>query len=437
MSTLNNTEKFGYSLGDLASNIVFQVIMAYMIFFYTDVFGISAAAAGTLMLTVRLFDGLIDPVVGTLADRTKTRWGRYRPWLLWSALPYAGLAVLVFVTPPFAQSGKLIYAYITYALLMVAYTAINIPYSALGGVMTLDPQERASLQSWRMCAAMTGGVIVTATLLPMVDLFGGENKQAGFTWSMAVLALIALLCLLGCFALTKEKASQSTTRSDSIRDDLMAMLNNRQWWIIAIVTFLALIGIAMRGGSTAYYAQYYLGRKDLISLFLTAPMVVGFLGAVAAGVSTKFICKVFMMKVATVGLIVCSAALMLVPQSAVYAALALTCMANFFHMLLFPLLFSAVADTVDYGRKLNGKGGLGMSVAGHLLALKFGAALGGAATGWMLEAHGYVAGADQSAEALNGIVRTFAGGYTIAAVLMFIALHFYNLNKRWAEARDY
>jgi GPH family glycoside/pentoside/hexuronide:cation symporter len=205
MTAISTREKISYGLGDTASNIVFQVVINFMLIFYTDVFGISAAAVGTLFLVVRVFDAVTDPLMGGLADRTQTRWGRYRPYLLWVAVPYGVLAVLAFTTPDLSDSGKLIYAYITYALLMTAYTAINIPYSALGGVMSAEPAQRASIQSWRFALAMVGGALVTASVWPMVDYFGDGDKAKGFQMAMVVLSTVAVICFIVCFKFTKER----------------------------------------------------------------------------------------------------------------------------------------------------------------------------------------------------------------------------------------
>jgi GPH family glycoside/pentoside/hexuronide:cation symporter len=196
-------EKLGFGLGDTASNIVYQAVMNILLYFYTDVYGITAAAAGTLMIVVRLFDAITDPVMGAVADRTRSRHGRYRPWMLWIAIPYGILAVTAFITPSADMGTKLVYAYISYALLMTAYTAINIPYSALGGVMTGDSEERANLQTWRFAMAMLGGFLVTTAIVPLAQLLGGgdepENFQLGYPLAMMIMAIIGVLCFIGCF----------------------------------------------------------------------------------------------------------------------------------------------------------------------------------------------------------------------------------------------
>lgn len=437
MQRLALKEKFGYGLGDTASNIVFQVVINFMLYFYTDVFGITAAAAGTLMLAVRMFDAVTDPIMGGLADRTRTRWGSYRPYLLWISVPYGLLAVLAFTTPDLSDGGKLIYAYITYALLMTAYTAINIPYSALGGVITKNTQERASVQSWRFMLAMVGGALVAAATLPMVEFFGGGNEQKGFQMAMVVLSVIAVACFVACFALTHERENPAeAVERQSIAADFMALMRNDQWVIIAIVTFVLLISVAMKGGVTPYYVSYYLDSESSITLFMTSGMLAGVAGAMFANWMTRRYCKVMVMQWASVALILVYVALALVPRDQYMLALVLSVSSNFVHMVIIPYLFSAVADTVDYGLKRWGKGAMAMSYSGHLLALKIGIALGGALSGWILAYVGYQPNVEQTETALSGIVFLYAWASAIAGVILFVCFKFYRLNREWAESNE-
>ena len=201
-SKISVKEKIGYGLGDAASNIIFQTVMTFLAFFYTDVFGISAAAVGTLFLSVRVLDAITDPVMGNLADRTETRWGSYRPYLLWLAVPFGVISCLTFTTPDFSDSGKVIYAYFTYAALMVIYTAINIPYCALGGVLTSNPSERVSIQSYRFAFASLAGILITATTLPLVDYFGQGDKASGYQMTMLLMSILGIILFWLCFATT-------------------------------------------------------------------------------------------------------------------------------------------------------------------------------------------------------------------------------------------
>src|SRR4051794_8889083 len=239
-TSLSFREKLGYGLGDMASNIVYQAVINVLMYFYTDVYGIQAAAAGTLMIAVRFFDAILDPMMGAIADRTRTKWGRYRPWLLWSAIPYGVFAVTAFITPNVSLGSKLVYAYISYGLLMAAYTAVNIPYSALAGVMTADKEERSGLQSWRFGMAMVGGFLVTVSVWPLSRLLGGggkpQNLQLGFPFAVSLLAIIGVVALFGCFAWTRERTypeehGLGTAPKTTMLDDLKAMFRNRQWLI--------------------------------------------------------------------------------------------------------------------------------------------------------------------------------------------------------------
>jgi GPH family glycoside/pentoside/hexuronide:cation symporter len=437
MQRLAIKEKFGYGLGDTASNIVFQVVINFMLYFYTDVFGITAAAAGTLMLVVRLFDAVTDPIMGGLADRTRTRWGSYRPYLLWVSVPYGLLAVLAFTTPDLSDGGKLIYAYITYALLMTAYTAINIPYSALGGVITKNTQERASVQSWRFMLAMVGGALVAASTLPMVEFFGNGNDQKGFQMAMVVLSVIAIACFVACFALTHERENPAAAvERQSIFADFISLMRNDQWVIIAIVSFVWLISVAMKGGVTPYYVSYYLNSESSITLFMTSGMLMGVAGAMFANWMTRRYCKVMVMQRASFVLILVYTALALVPRDQYMLALVLSMGSSFVHMIIIPYLFSAVADTVDYGLKRWGKGAMAMSYSGHLLALKIGIALGGALSGWILAYVGYQPNVEQTEAALSGIVFLYAWSSAIASVIVFVCFKFYRLNREWAESNE-
>ncbi|MDO6712407.1 MFS transporter [Aliiglaciecola sp. 2_MG-2023] len=432
---LTTKEKLAYGLGDTGSNIVFQVVIIYMMFFYTDVFGISAAAAGTLMLVVRVFDAITDPLMGALADRTKSRWGRYRPYLLWMAIPYGILAVLAFTTPDTNESNKLIYAYITYALMMTAYTAINIPYSALGGILTRDTQERASVQAWRFAMAKVGGVIVAALTLPMVSYFGEGNKQLGFSLAMVVLSIIAILCFIACFSYTKERVIE-VTKKVTIKSDIFAVLRNDQWWVMATVTFSLLVTVAMRGGVMPYYVTYYLGQESLVSTFVTTSMIGGICGAMFTSWVTKKICKVKLMKFACLGVAATNFILLNVPTDMIYVAFMINFMTQFFHMIFIPILFSTIPDTVDYGREKKGNGPMAMSISGHLLSLKFGIAIGGALTGWLLSSYGYQANIIQTEAAKNGIVTIFAASPAIGALVALGLLHFYKLNRAWFSNKE-
>lgn len=425
-------EKIGYGLGDTASNIVFQVVANFMLIFYTDVFGIGAAAAGTLMLVVRVFDAFTDPIMGGVADRTRTKWGVYRPYLLFMAIPYGIMAIVAFTIPEFSEDGKLIYAYITYAVLMMLYTSINIPYSALGGVMTSNTKERASLQSYRFAMAMTGLLIVVSALPILVDWFGQGDKAKGYQYAMSVLALLAVICFLGCFALTKEKQTPPPRDpNQSISGDFFSLFKNDQWVIISIISVFILTLVALRGSVTPHYVKYVLGDETLTASFMTLGGIASVLGAVSTIYLSK---KITNKKLFQIGLsvgIAAHALLFIMPVNQISLIYLIFIVANFAHMLVTPILFSMVADTVDYGVLKIGRRITAMTFSGHLLAIKMGFAIGGASAGWLLAAYNYVPNQEQTSDAIFGITFAFAGAPVLLLFASLILIRKYKLSEEY------
>jgi GPH family glycoside/pentoside/hexuronide:cation symporter len=443
-------EKLGFGLGDTASNIVYQAVINILLYFYTDVYGIEAAAAGTLLLVVRIFDAITDPAMGAIADRTRSKHGRYRPWMLWVAVPYGGLAVAAFFTPDVDVGTKLVYAYISYALLMTAYTAVNVPYSALGGVMTGDSEERGNLQTWRFAMAMVGGFLVTSSIFPLAKLLGGgdspENYRLGFPFAMTVMAIIAVFCFLLCFKLTREHVPPDPAHARrKATDDLKAMLTNSQWLVIAVVTLIVMTRGAMQGAAKPYFVNYYLitdhmpgwlewfmgSPSSRLSAFLSLTMLAGVGGAVCANMLGRRFCKVSIMRIAMAGTILMNVLLFVIPRDAVLAALLILMSSNFFHMMFIPMLFSTVPDTVDYGLRTMGKGAMAMFCGGHLFVLKLGNAFGGFFVGHLLAWFGYQPNVEQTGKALTGIMLAFAGSSILSALLVLVCLQFYRLTRGW------
>ncbi|MER2490408.1 glycoside-pentoside-hexuronide (GPH):cation symporter [Catenovulum sediminis] len=426
---LSIKEKLGYGLGDTASNIVFQILANFMLIFYTDVFGISAAAAGTLMLVVRLFDGITDPIMGGIADRTRTRFGTYRPYLLIMCIPYGMLAVVAFTTPDIAQDSKLVYAYVSYALLMTCYTAINIPYSALGGVMTSDPRERASLQSFRFAMAMSGGVIVVWALPQLVDAFAEYGQQTGYQYAMAILALLAVVCFLTCFLLTEEREQVKVSKQSSIIKDFASLFKNDQWVLMVVITVFVLTLIGLRSAIAPHYVKYYVGDESLTSNFLTMGMIASVLGALATHfLSQKFGKKPLFQFGLIIG-VIAHAALFVLPASQIVFIFFVFFVANFVHMIVTPLMFSMIADTVDYGHLKTGKKIMAMTFSGHLLAIKLGFAIGGATAGWLLSIYNYVPNQAQTKEALSGIMLGFAAVPAVLLAAAYFVMNKYKLTE--------
>ena len=254
-------EKVGYGLGDTASNIFFFGVNAWIFFYYVEVCKIPPATVGTLLLLPRLWDAITDPLMGALADRTRTRFGTYRPYLLWIAVPFGVFGYLTFANPDLDASGKLIYAYVTYIALMTAYTAINVPYSALMGVMTPVPAERTKLATFRFVGAFSGQLIISMAFLPLVLLLGDKDKGVGFPRAMAVMAVIATIMFLATFMLTRERV-KPPARSNDLLGDFKALIGNKPWVIMVIAAILTLSSAAVRWTITPQYLKYYFGVGD-------------------------------------------------------------------------------------------------------------------------------------------------------------------------------
>ncbi len=264
---LSIKEKVGYALGDTAANFIFQTMVMFQLAFYTDTFGITAAAAGTLLVVVRVWDAIFDPIMGIVADRTKTRWGKFRPWILGTAVPFGIMGFLAFVTPDFSASGKLLYAYITYIVLMMVYSANNLPYSALSGVMTGDLGERTSLSSYRFVFAMLAQLIIQGLALPMVSYFGQGSSAQGYQYTMAIFSTLAVILFFITFSTTKERIQPDPAQKASVKQHYGDLMRNRPWIAMFILTLILFITLAMRGSVVFYYFRYYIGTDNYESLF--------------------------------------------------------------------------------------------------------------------------------------------------------------------------
>ena len=367
---LSVKEKIGYGMGDAGCNIIFGAIMLFVNYFYTDIFGLAPALVGVLLLSVRVIDAVTDPIMGAIADRTRSKYGRFRPWL-WIAFPYALFSILMFTTPEWSYNSKVIYAFVTYFLLSLTYTAINIPYCSLGGVITNDPKERVACQSYRFVLVGIATLLLSLTLLPMADWFGGENKARGYQMAMTVLALIGTCMFLFCFATVRERVRPAVQTHDELKNDLKDVWKNDQWVRILLLTLCNVCPGFIRMAATMYYVTWVMGQSThFATLFISLGVIGMMFGSVLAKVLTDRWCK---LKV-------------------------------FFW-----------TNIVKTGKRITG-----ISFSGNIFFLKLGLAIAGAMVGFLLSWYGYDAGAKaQSAEAINGIVLLFTVipgvGYLVTA----------------------
>lgn len=426
---LSVKEKVGYALGDTAANLIFQTMVMFQLAFYTDTFGISAVAAGTLLVVVRVWDAIFDPIMGIIADKTNTRWGKFRPWVLWTAIPFGIMGFLTFVTPDFSPTGKLIYAYITYILLMMIYSANNLPYSALSGVMTGDLGERTSLSSYRFVFAMIAQLIVQGLALPMVHYFGQGDSAVGYQYTMGIFSAMAVIFFFITFATTKERIQPPPEQKATVKEHYKDLVKNGPWVAMFVVTFILFITLAMRGSVVLYYFKYYVGREDLFSIFNVAgtlSTIVGILFskklAVRFGKRDVFIGGLFGTALFTLVFIV-------LPPQAVEFMIVTECLRQLVYGFTIPLLWAMMADVADYSEWKNYRRATGIIFSAIVFALKAGLGFGGAITGYILALYGYVPNVEQTATALKGIVNTMSVFPAVTFALCAVTLFFYKINK--------
>ena len=426
---LSKKEKVAYGLGDTASNIIFQTVMLFLTFFYTDIFGISPAVVGTLFLVVRVIDAVTDPIMGALTDATHTKYGSYRPYLLWLAIPFAVISVITFTTPEMDDANKIIYAFVTYTLLMLVYTAINIPYSALGGVLSSNPNERVSIQSYRFVFGMLGGLLVTSCTLPLVTWFGNGNNEMGYQLTMLVMSCLGVVLFLICFRYTKERVINPPHKL-SLKTQLHVLWQNQPFKILCMAALALLTSMVLRTTLAIYYVKYVLGKEDLITEFVTLGMIGNILGCACA----QPLSKRFDKKVAYVYLQYISAILsclaFFIPNEHVLLAFLVYFLWCFFTQMATPLLWAKMADTIDYGVWQNGRRLTGLVYASIVFFIKLGLALGGAIAGWLLAYYQYQANVELSEATKNGILTSFTLYPAIGSVLVALIMSKYSLDNQ-------
>jgi Na+/melibiose symporter-like transporter len=437
-------EKVGYALGDIATNFFFQSMILYQTRYYTDTVGLSAVAVGTMFLVLRLGDAFLDPMIGALSDRTQTRWGKFRPWILGTAVPFGLVFWLVYVTPDFGPAGRLVYAYVTYSLVMFLYSANNTPYSALMGVMTPDASERSSIASYRFVGALLGQFVIQALPLPLVAKLGGGNSARGWALTMAIFGAGIIVLNLITFATTRERVAPPPGQKASLREDVRNVFTSRPWMVMFILTLLVFTMLVVRGSSSNYFFAYYLDKAEVMAFLERAGLgartgeasggsaVLGSLGllvqpdgsnAAAVGLSLFFVIG----SVVQIGGILVSKPLAdRFGKKAVFiAGAAVTTLATALVFLVgttqvglmfwlsvlwaigwgptIPLLWVMIADVADHSEWLTGRRATGFMFAGILFALKAGLSLGGALSAWIVDLHGYVPNVAQTESALLGI----------------------------------
>ncbi|QCT21082.1 MFS transporter [Jejubacter calystegiae] len=431
VSVLTTRDKIGYGLGDMASALVWQTATLFLAYFYTDVFGLSAAVMGTMFLVVRALDACLDPCIGAMVDRTRTRYGRFRPWLLWFAIPFGVSCMITFYVPDLGTTGKTLYACATYALLSVVYSAINVPYCAMPGALTLDPRERHSLQSWRFALSFVGGLVVTVIALPLVAWLGQGNAQKGYFFAMGLMGLLGVALFFCCFAMTRERYSPRNDSSGSIWGDIKLLVANSQWRIVFVFNILLLTAVVTRGSATLYYVKYVLLRPELVFAFIVSGMVASMLGALLSERLLGRFDRVRSYQWTILCFVAIGGSIFFLPPTALWLIFALNLIFSFIQNLTTPLQWSMFSDVVDYEEQRTGRRLDGLVFSSALFAIKMGLALGGAVVGWVLGMVDYLPNTLQQTPL---VLTTINGLFTLIPAALFLSmallLCFYQLNSR-------
>jgi len=460
---MNNTpkvslkEKIGYGFGDMASSMFWKIFGMYSLFFYTDVFGITAAAAGTMFLVARLWDSVFDLFVGIMADRTKTRWGRYRPYLLWFAIPFSVMGVITFFVPDFGSTGKLVYAYITYSLMMIVYSLINVPYASLLGVMSPNPQERNILSSYRMSFAFIGSFITFMLLQPLVDAYGNafgsetidraiesaettiSTSPIGWTLGVATIGVLCTILFFLCFRWTRERVEPVNEEEDtSVKNDLKILFRNAPWWILVATGLAALLFNAVRDGVAIYYFRDYVQFAykmpftgwDMTTIYFLVGQAANLVGVILAPTLSAKYGKRRTYMIAMAAAAVLSVIFFFIPNQIGWILLLQT-LISFFAGYVLPLLWSMFADIVDYQELKTNRRTSGLIFSSSSMSQKLGWALGAALTGWILFLFKYNPDiAQQSTETIFGERMMISLIPAACCLLAFVGMMFYPLTEK-------
>ena len=451
-------EKLGYSMGDAAANLVFQMMMIFQLKFYTDVFGLDGAMAGSILMIGSISAIIVDPTVGILADRTNTRWGKFRPWVLWTAIPFCVFYILAFYNPGIEEAGKVAtYATISYVLLMTIYSLNNIPYTSLGGVMTSDIRERTSITTIRFVVVTIAQFVVQGMTLPLVNHFAeGTSLETGWTSTVILYASVAFVLFLITFMVTKERILPPPTQKVNIKEDIKDTVSDVSWNSMALLTFALFVTLAMWGSAMNFYFQYNVDQKSLydfliffgmsiepdeayavgFSAFNMMGAVVQFLGVICL---SRFLAnkygkkKTFMVCLSMTAFFT---ALFFIPQP---TDVSLMFVLNFLRSLAYaptiPLLWAMIGDVADHIEYENHRRATGFCFSGIVLALKLGLGFGGAFAGIIISMFGYVSGnvSVQNESAMDGIRLVSSFVPAILLAIGVLALHFYPITKEYNE----
>jgi GPH family glycoside/pentoside/hexuronide:cation symporter len=414
MSKSSLKEKIGYGFGDMSSSMFWKIFSYYLPFFYSNIFGLTLVDAGILVLVTRIWDAVSDPMMGIISDRTQTKWGKYRPYLLWVAPFFSICGILLFTTPDLDYGGKLIWAYVTYILMMTVYTGINVPYGAMLGVMTDDSNEKTVFSSYRMFFAYGGSFISLFLWEPLTNLMGGYNTPGGWFWAMVLIAAACFVMFMLCFAMTKEHLK--TISTVSVGNDFKALLSNKPWWLLIGAALCFNLFNTVRGATVAYFFQDIIGADvNLVffglmfafyaGLFLGVGEVSNMVGVASCVLISNKLGKKTTFILVNASLVVLSIAFFFIPctPTGYWMMLVFQILISILTGIMSPLVWSMYADVSDYAELKFKTASTGLIFSSSSMAQKFGGAIGGAAVLWLLSGFGYIT--DPSLLAAGNVIQ--------------------------------
>ncbi len=435
---LSKTEYFGYALGDTASNLFFQTFNIFITYYYVDVWGILPGALATMMFLVRLWDAVNDPMMGVIADRTQTRWGKFRPYLLWMAVPYGICGYVIFANPALGSTGKLAYAYVTYTLMLMAYTAINVPYSALLGVISPSSRTRAMASSFRFVGAFGGAFLITLFVRPLVKQLGGDDEVRGFQFTMAIFAVVSIAMFLFCFATTKERVTPPPQQKHDLKQDLKDLVGNWPWVALLVASIFSTTFIILRSGSTLFYFKYVVGADtkpvlfgvlDQATVFLTSNSLCQMIGAGCLGLVARVADKRRLAIGLTLLTAVAYGSFYFLPKENFGLLLAVNAFGSLCMGPTSALIWAMYGDVADYGEWKFGRRATGLVYSASLFALKSGSMVAGVLLPLFLAHYGFVRDVAQTARSMFGITLAFSLMPALFAVLKAVSIWVYPLTQ--------
>lgn len=436
---LGTREYIGYALGDMASNLFFVTFNIFLIYYYVDVWAIPAASISFMMVAVRLFDALNDPVMGLIADRTDTKWGKFRPYLLWGGVPYGVCGYLMFAGPDLGATGKLVYAYATYTLMLVAYTVINVPYSSMLGVISPHSRTRGVASSFRFVGAFTGGFLVSLLARPLVRHLGGDDEVAGFQLTIAIFAIASVLMFWLCFATTRERVTPPPAQKTDVKAELGELVRNGPWVMLLVATIFSTTFIALRQGSTLFYFKYVVGDDgtpilfgtlDRSTVFLSTGMLAQILGTAALGFIVRRVDKKKLAAVLSWTTGVSFAAFFFLPADRYWLLVGINALGTFCMGPTSALTWAMYGDVADYGEWKFGRRSTALVYSASLFSIKTGIMIGGTLVPLFLGLFGFVRNEAQGPAAILGITLAFSLAPALFAALKGVALWIYPLHQR-------